>query len=487
MFSEVDIRFEYVKELLHKNRISRKKVERAYNLAFELHKEQVRKDGTPYISHPVEVAIILADLGFDDDVICAGLLHDVVEDCGYTVDQIKELFNYKVAELVDAVSAIESGEYKYNNDAFFESEDFIKQSAEEQTFNKLIAFGKRNPLAFCIKFADRLHNLRSIGVFPRAKQLAKVRETEQWIIPIAKVINAGYFYNALCNECFKIVYNVDDCLFFKHYNEYHNANYEHMLSFTSNLKVAFSNYGACEIMCEKVPENIVYEQIAKLIKIHDIRFLSQGKIIKVANYNMYAVFEKKHTKKLYNDLLGKISQKLIGKAKVIDAKINQVTNKCYFVLEDIYRNKYNLYILSKQEYIKQQIGTLDGQLNNYIDDDTTHNIVTEYIRVATRSGEIIYIPKDSTALDFAFKIHRDIGFGFKYAIINKTKNKYPAYTKLNDGDQISVFYDRDSDNKIINFAELKWLAYVNTELAKKHLIKYFEKKLSNKNTETNNN
>lgn len=486
MFDAIARRFEYIKDILHKNRISRRKVERAYNLAFDLHKEQVRKDGTPYISHPVEVAIILADLGFDDDVICAGLLHDIVEDCNYTVEQIKEMFNDKVAELVDAVSAIESGEYKYNVDALFESEDFVKQSAEEQTFNKLIAFGKKNPLAFCIKFADRLHNLRSIGVFPRAKQLAKVRETEQWIIPIAKVINAGYFYDALSNECFKIVYNIDDCLFFKHYNEYHNANSDHVDEFLSKLRVAFSTYGSCEIVCENVLENTVYSEIANLIKIHDIRFLSQGKIIKVANYNLYAVLDKKNNKKFYNELLLKISQKMIGSAKVIDAKINKITNKCYFVLEDKYRNKYNLYILSRQDYIKQQIGTLDGQLNSYIDDDITHNIVTEYIRVATRSGEIIYIPKDSTALDFAFKIHRDIGFGFKYAIINKAKNKCPAYTKLNDGDQISVFYDRDKDNKIINVAELKWLAYVNTELAKKQLIKHFEKKLANKNSDSNN-
>lgn len=481
MFKQVENRFEYVKEILEKNRISTKKVQRAYSFAFELHKEQLRKDGTPYISHPVEVAIILADLGFDDDVICAGLLHDVVEDCGVTVDQIKSEFNSKVAELVDAVSAIESGEYKYNDNALFESEDFVKLSAEEQTFNKLIAFGKKNPLAFCIKFADRLHNLRTIATFERSKQLAKVRETEQWILPIAKILNASYFFNVLSNECFKILYNVDDCLFFKHYNEYHNANKLHARAFVSQLKVAFSSFEINDILLEKLPENIVYGRIANLIKIHDIRFLSQGKIIKVPNYNLFVVFDKKYNKQIYNDFLVRISQKLVGSARVIDAKIDHVTNRSYFVLEDNYRNKYNMYIMSKQEYIKQQIGTIDGQINNYIDDETTHNIATEYIKVATRSGEIIYIPKDSTALDFAFKIHRDIGFGFKYAIINNTKNRYPAYTKLNDGDQISIHYERDNDNNIINVAELKWLAYVNTDLSKRHLIKYFEKRLAQQN------
>lgn len=331
MFKQVETRFEYVKEILEKNRISTKKVQRAYSFAFELHKEQLRKDGTPYISHPVEVAIILADLGFDDDVICAGLLHDVVEDCGVTVDQIKSEFNSKVAELVDAVSAIESGEYKYNDNALFESEDFVKLSAEEQTFNKLIAFGKKNPLAFCIKFADRLHNLRTIASFERSKQLAKVRETEQWILPIAKILNASYFFNVLSNECFKILYNVDDCLFFKHYNEYHNANKEHAKNFVSQLKVAFSSFEINDILLEKLPENIVYGHIANLIKIHDIRFLSQGKIIKVPNYNLFVVFDKKYNKQIYNDFLVRISQKLVGSARVIDAKIDHVTNRSYFV------------------------------------------------------------------------------------------------------------------------------------------------------------
>lgn len=478
MFEQVAKRFDYIKELLAKNRVSLIKVQRAYQLAFELHKEQVRRDGTPYISHPVEVAIILADLGFDDDVICAGLLHDVIEDCNYTVEQIKNEFNDKVAELVDAVSAIEGGEYKYNVNALFESEDFIKSSAEEQTFNKLIAFGKRNPLAFCIKFADRLHNLRTIGAFPRNKQLAKVRETEQWILPIAKIINAGYFYNMISNECFKVLYNIDDCLFFKHYNEYHKANKAHTFTFVSDLKVAFSQFGVNEIILENIPENIVYNQIASLIKIHDIRFLSQGKIIKVPNYNLFVIFGKKYDKKIYNDILNKIYQKLSNNLKVIDTNIDNASKKAYFVLEDKYRNKYNMYIMSEKEYIKQRIGTLDGQINNLLDDDTTHNIATEYIKVATRSGEIMYIPKDSTALDFAFKIHNDVGFGFKFAIINNGKNKCPAYTKLNDGDQISIFYDRDNDNNIINVAELRWLAYVNTDLAKRQLIKYFEKKLS---------
>ena len=99
----------------------------------------------------------------------------------------------------------------------------------------------------------------------------------------------------------------------------------------------------------------------------------------------------------------------------------------------------------------------------------------ELIKVATRSGEIKFIPKGSTVLDFAFKIHKDIGFGFKYAIINNSKTKSPPYTKLYEGDKVEIVVDKSGNGAIKNNAELRWLAYVNTDFAKKNLIKWFER------------
>ena len=87
------------------------------------------------------------------------------------------------------------------------------------------------------------------------------------------------------------------------------------------------------------------------------------------------------------------------------------------------------------------------------------------------------MPKFSTALDFAFKIHKDIGFAFKYAIINGSKTKCPPYTKLNENDKVEIITDKDENGALINNAQLRWLAYVNTELAKKVLIKYYEEKI----------
>ena len=130
--------------------------------------------------------------------------------------------------------------------------------------------------------------------------------------------------------------------------------------------------------------------------------------------------------------------------------------------------------MSMTDYQLLRNGTLDGQDNELLDEDNIDSLDVELIKVATRSGETKFIPKGSTVLDFAFKIHKDIGFGFKYAIVNNSKTKSPPYTKLYEGDKVEIVVDKSSNGNIKNNAELRWLAYVNTDFAKKNLIKRFE-------------
>ena len=165
--------------------------------------------------------------------------------------------------------------------------------------------------------------------------------------------------------------------------------------------------------------------------------------------------------------------------KIIDAKIGNFSNKTYFQIEDQYKNKFNLYVMSKADYTILRNGTLTGQNSDILDENNLDSLEEDLIKVKTMHGNIEYIPKGSTALDFAFKIHRDIGFGFKYAIINGSKTKSPPYTKIYEGDQIEIKVEKNSKGQIVNCAELRWLAYVNTEFAKKNLIKLFERKFMN--------
>ena len=87
-----------------------------------------------------------------------------------------------------------------------------------------------------------------------------------------------------------------------------------------------------------------------------------------------------------------------------------------------------------------------------------------------------FIQKGCTVLDFAFKIHRELWLGFKYAYVNDAKTKSPPYTRIYEGDKIEIVVDKDEAGEIVNNAELKWFAYVNTDYAKKVLIKFFERK-----------
>ena len=114
MFKEIDEIFNKILCSFEGKPDSIQLITKAYNFAKNLHGEQKRKDGTLYLSHPVEVALILADLGFDEDVVSAALLHDIVEDCNCDLQTIKTEFNNDVAEMVDCVSAIDKEKFVFN-------------------------------------------------------------------------------------------------------------------------------------------------------------------------------------------------------------------------------------------------------------------------------------------------------------------------------------------------------------------------------------
>ncbi len=473
MLSSVDERAEEILKFFEDNKYALNIVSSAYGFAKEKHGRQVRKDGTPYILHPVEVALILANLGFDEDVVCGALLHDVIEDCNCTKEQLAEEFNPKIAELVDAVSAIDKAKFVLNPDDIYEDANFVKSSIEEQSFKKLIAIGKKNPLGFCIKFADRLHNLRTIECFEQSKQIEKVKETEKWIIPIAKILNTEYFYRSLKNECFKILNREHGQGFFEQYNTYHALNQENIDTLAKRLQEVFSNSAIKEIKIKNVREYKVFEDLSEMYKTINISQVSQGQILKVTNYNIYLLYAGKNHKPVVEEALHLLNTKL-SFIKIIDAKVGTFTKKAFFQLQDNYKNKYNLYILSNADYITLRNGSLSGQ-NEILDEEDADNLDAELIKVKAMSGETKFIAKDSTVLDFAFKIHKELGLGFKYAIVNGSKTKCPPYTKIYEGDQVEIVVDRNENGKIKINADIRWLAYVNTPLAKRELIKYFSK------------
>ncbi|MEU1204470.1 RelA/SpoT family protein [Nocardia sp. NPDC005825] len=146
-------------------------LQRAFDVADEKHQHQFRKSGDPYITHPLAVANILAELGMDTTTLVAALLHDTVEDTGYSLDELTAEFGTEVAHLVDGVTKLD----KVN----------LGAAAEAETIRKMIIAMARDPRVLVIKVADRLHNMRTMRFLPPEKQAKKARETLEVIAPLA--------------------------------------------------------------------------------------------------------------------------------------------------------------------------------------------------------------------------------------------------------------------------------------------------------------
>ena len=159
-------------------------IEKAYNLAYEAHKTQVRKSGEPYIIHPLCVAIILADLEMDKETIAAGLLHDVVEDTIYTDEEIKQMFGAEVELLVDGVTKLQSLQLGDNSQAMDKDKEKLEMQAEN--LRKMFLAMAKDIRVIIIKLADRLHNMRTLKYMKPEKQQRIARETLDIYAPIAQ-------------------------------------------------------------------------------------------------------------------------------------------------------------------------------------------------------------------------------------------------------------------------------------------------------------
>ncbi len=176
-FTDPQALFERLKSIINEYRpgTDLSLIERAYALAFNLHKDQKRKSGEPYIIHPICVAIILAELELDKETIAAGILHDVVEDTAITLDELKGEFGEEIALLVDGVTKLTQLNY-----------DADKVETQAENLRKMFLAMAKDIRVIMIKLADRLHNMRTIQYQPPHKQQEKAKETMEIYAPLAQ-------------------------------------------------------------------------------------------------------------------------------------------------------------------------------------------------------------------------------------------------------------------------------------------------------------
>ncbi len=169
-----------------------REVERAYRLAAHHHRDQLRLSGEPYITHPLAVAQILAELGMTAPTLCAALLHDTIEDTDYTLDQLRADFGDEVADLVDGVTKLDKVKYG--------------QATEAETVRKMVVAMARDIRVLVIKLTDRLHNMRTMRFQPQAKQEKKARETLEIYAPLAHRLGMNTLKWELEDLAFAILY-----------------------------------------------------------------------------------------------------------------------------------------------------------------------------------------------------------------------------------------------------------------------------------------
>jgi GTP pyrophosphokinase len=444
-------------------------IEKAFRFAEKKHDGQFRKSGLPYICHPVEVMGILEQLDFGADVLCAALLHDVVEDCGVTIAEIERKFNRVIAQIVDAVTEIKPNEQMEN------------MQAEIKTYQKLVSMGKINRFAFYIKFADRLHNLKTIDTFPRYKQIEKVKQTQKFVIPLLQILKARELYQQVTNECFKVLsweenYNPYNAV----YNQFISTNQPFNQRLIDELFVIVNNL-LSKYKIQNTLKNII---ITPLTQLEVKTFVEQKfeslaleqikgtQLCAVPTFNLLFVFSNPD----YSSVIFKLLEERVFKSllKLKSYAYDNFSQKEFFVFENQVRTKFQTFFFSQSQFLIFRNGSEEGTYTSMIEEDFEEEIIADYITVKTRSNEVMLLPKNSTVLDFAFKIHNDFGFSVKYAHLNDSPVKTPIYTKLSDGDKVNLIIEEDANGNTKNIAKLKWLTYVNNAKSKKMLLKYFE-------------
>ena len=474
----------------------RKRIEiitKAFNFANQAHKGIKRRSGEPYIMHPLAVAqIVCNEIGLGSTSICAALLHDVVEDTDYTVEDIENIFGPKIAQIVDGLTKISGGIFG------------DRASAQAENFKKLLLTMSDDIRVILIKIADRLHNMRTLGSMLPNKQFKIAGETLYIYVPLANRLGLYKIKTELENLSFK----------YEHPEEYQEI--EEKLAATATERDKVFNDFTTPIRAQLDKMGLKFRILARVKSIYSIWNKMQTKHVPFEEiYDLLAVriiFEPRNADEELNDCfdiyvsISKIYKPHPDRLRdwVSHPKANgyqalHVTlmgNNGQWIevqirserMNDVAEQGFAAHWKYKDGGGSEDEGELDKWLRTIkeiLDDpqpdaidflDTIKlNLFASEIFVFTPKGEIKTMPQNSTALDFAFSLHTDIG---SHCIGAKVNHKLvPLSHKLQSGDQVEVLTSKSQR------VQPEWEVFATTARARAKIAAILRKEQRNSQKE----
>lgn len=457
------------------------KVTKAYEVSKKMHEGQKRDSGEDYIIHPLNVAYILALMHADGDTLCAGLLHDTLEDTPITKEEIEKLFNSEVANLVDGVTKIN------NNMHIFKT----KEDEESANQRKIITGITNDARIIIIKLADRLHNMRTLEYKTPFKQKENAIETMEIYVPFAGFLGGYRIKNELEDLSFK--YLKPD-----KYNELSNykkftleLNRGLLLEMSHNIKSALNNkniYNDIQIKDKNIYS--IYKRMNNGQLIDNIHDMLALKIIVDNIDNCYLTLGQVHS--LYNPYNSKFKDyicnpkpnmyqslhtTLFSGEKLVQIQIRTPDMDmiaAYGLMAYWYTNKGNARdVMEKDLSNKFQFYQSLNQINSMYDDNkefltqVKSEVFSDRVYVYNSSGEVIELPKGANIIDFAFKSSPESARHMIAAFVN---NEFvPFDYVLNNKERVSIITDRYTYNNIEEWEDKAQTSYAK-KLIKKNNI-----------------
>lgn len=450
---------------------------RAYKYACEKHVGQTRKTGEAYINHPMRVAKLVADMGFESDVVIAALLHDVVEDCDTPLEEIAKEFGVSVANMVDALTAVN---------------EHLHAGLTKKELDKLSDIRLQKHMsdkALYIKVADRIDNLCTMTTMPIEKQLAKAQHTREILLPMVMEEEAFQLVDKLEDLCFQVEHQEQYNTLKRKYRKMRQANEHSTMQTRKMLKEVFTS--DTYLLAKELQP---FREYVRDFKCDRRSSVSMFRHISLLTSNINNDFEKYLNKKhipLYDmtlivsdelsatdlpltplQLFYKFYAAELAKREICVHGFSSTTHmdSTYLIISDNMNNKYRLFIKTETEYLHYQYGKVfdSGKQLRYedVNEDEPIETYTPKIKIFKQDGSADIIDAGATVLDLAFKIHTDVGLHFDYAIINGSKTRYPEHQRLNSYDTVTIVTTEQIT------AKLQWFNCLKTSSATRKLVEY---------------